>query len=91
MKKAYANATCSVGAVGDRYRLVFSGGTPVVDSDVPALDKLLFVVTPGSQQGIFHTVAKDGSVEGITISTYMTNLNIDIPHGGGRLVYTGTK
>lgn len=91
IKKGFGNAVCTVAATGDKYSLTFSGGMPEVDADVHALENISFVATPGSQVGVFESVAENGSIPGITISTYMTNINIDIPYGAGRLVYTGRK
>jgi hypothetical protein len=91
LTKAHANATCEVVEDGDRYLLRFSGGTPAVDAEVPTLRGLVFVATPGSQIGVFHTLEGNGSTAGIHLSTTMTNLNVDVPSGARRLIFTGRK
>lgn len=91
IKKGHGNAICTVAEAGNKYSLSFSGGMPEVDSDVHAIENVSFIATPGSQVGVFESVAGDGSIAGIHISTYMTNINIDIPWGEGRLIYTARK
>ena len=84
-------AICTVAEVGERYVLTFKGGTPPLEPGAPSIGNVMFARTSGSQEGVFHSLARDGSVDGIHISTYMTNLNVEVKNGASKIIFTGRK
>ena len=90
-KIAFADVTARVSASGNRYLEQFIGGTPAVPSDVAPIGRLMFVERPGPL-GVYHSIARDSSVEGVAISiSFKPNINIDRPFGAGTLAFVGVK
>ena len=88
---ASVDVTARVSASGNRYVVQFIGGTPAVPADVVPIGNLIFVERPGPL-GVYHSIARDGSVEGVTISTsFKANINIDRHLGAGTLAFVGVK
>ena len=88
---ASVDVTARVTASGNRFVVVFIGGTPAVPADVVPIGNLIFVERPGPL-GVYHSIARDGSVEGVTISTsFKANINIDRHLGAGTLAFVGVK
>ncbi len=84
----FANATLSKN--GNAVSISFSGGKPVIDPATPALTNLRFAA--GTQQGTFDSVDTNGSVKGVHLSMYKTNLNIEnVSVGNKTLIFTGVK
>ena len=90
-KIAFANVTARVSATRNRYLVQFLGGTPAVPADVAPIGRLMFVERPGAL-GVYHSIARGGSVEGVIISiSFKPNINIDRPFGAGTLAFVGVK
>ena len=88
---ASVDVTARVSTSGNRYVVVFIGGTPAVPADVVPIGNLIFVERPGPL-GVYHSIARDGSVEGVTISTsFKANINIDRHLGAGTMAFVGLK
>jgi hypothetical protein len=91
IKVAASMARCTIAEEGDHYVVSFTGGTPALGPETPSIRNVIFARTPGSQVGVFHSLERDGSVAGIHVSTYMTNLNVEVLRGGTKLIFTGRK
>lgn len=85
----FANATIS--KKGNDVSISFSGGIPGVDAKFPSIQNLQFV-DGGRGIETYQSNAGNGSVAGVYLSAFKTNLNIDnVDVGGIKIIYTGVK
>lgn len=84
----FANATVS--KKGNLVSISFSGGIPAVEAAFPSIQNLQFA--PGEKNGLYDSIAGNGSVAGVHLAVYKTNLNIEkVGVGGTEIIYTGVK
>ena len=67
----------------------FSGGTPTLSGSNLKLSNLKFAA--GERNATFDSIGTDGSLSGIHLSEYKTNLNVGVNSGGMNFVFTGVK
>lgn len=67
----------------------FSGGTPTLSGSNLKLSNLKFAA--GERNATFDSIGTDGSLSGIHLSEYKTNLNIGVNSGGMNFIFTGVK
>ena len=83
----FANATISKS--GASVTISFSGGKPALTGSL-TLANLKFVTTV--QNGVYDSIDKDGSLAGVHVAEYKTNLNVDnVNSGGVNFIFTGVK
>lgn len=84
----FANATISKN--GNDISISFSGGIPRVDVQFPSIKNLQFVKDGSDNE--YKSNAANGSVAGIHLVAYKTNLNIENVYVNGiNIIYTGVK
>ena len=84
----FANATIS--KKGNDVFISFSGGIPGVDAKFPSIKNLQFVNDESDNE--YKSNAGNGSVAGIHLVTYKTNLNIEnVDVNGIKIIFTGVK
>lgn len=83
----FANAI--VAKSGLMVTISFSGGKPTLSGNILKLSNLKFAA--GERSATFDSISTDGSLSGIHLSEYKTNLNIGVKSGGINFVFTGVK
>ena len=86
-----SNVIADVSRVGTKVKITFNVNPPF-SLPVPVIQDYLFELQPGSQIGVYQSIAEAPSQRGIVISEYRTNMNIvDLTISGIKISYTGTK
>jgi hypothetical protein len=83
-------ASATVSKQGATVTISFSGGRPPLAAGIPSLANLKF--SASVQQGVYDSVEQEGSLKGIQLSEYKTNLNVDnVSANGVNYIFTGVK